>query len=62
VSTVVADTDRRVAFYLETSALVRCYVKNDHLGFAIPYPWQGERHEYLPDFLVPSNCSILSGW
>jgi type III restriction enzyme len=55
VSAVVADTDRweqSAAFYLETSPLVRCYVKNDHLGFAIPYPWQGERHEYLPDFLV----------
>lgn len=55
VSAVVADTDRweqSAAFYLETSPLVRCYVKNDHLGFTVPYAWHGERHEYVPDFLV----------
>lgn len=27
-------------------------MKNDHLGFALPCTWQGERYEYVPDFLV----------
>ena len=55
VSAVVADTEtweQSAAFYLETSTLVRCYVKNDHLGFTIPYLWRDERHDYVPDFLV----------
>jgi type III restriction enzyme len=55
VSAVVADTERweqSAAFYLEASAAVRCYVKNDHLGFTIPYLWHGERHDYVPDFLA----------
>ena len=28
------------------------YVKNDHLGFTIPYVHQGRSHDYIPDFLV----------
>lgn len=55
VSAVVSDTDRweqSAAFYLEKSSLVRTYAKNDHLGFAISYLWHGERHDYLPDFVV----------
>lgn len=55
LNAVVADTVRweeSAAFYLETSPLVRCYVKNERLGFAIPYQWAGEGHEYWPDFLV----------
>jgi len=31
---------------------VAAYVKNDHLGFAIPYTIDAEQHDYLPDFLV----------
>jgi len=31
---------------------VRYYVKNEHLGFAIPYSFDGEEHNYLPDFTV----------
>jgi type III restriction enzyme len=27
-------------------------VKNDHLGFEIPYLYQGVVHKYRPDFLV----------
>lgn len=55
VSAVVADTEKweqSAALEIETSEHIRCFVKNDHLGFAIPYSWQGERHEYVPDFLV----------
>ena len=28
------------------------YVKNDHLGFTIPYVHKGRSHGYVPDFLV----------
>ena len=31
---------------------VAAYVKNDHLGFAIPYVHKGSTHAYVPDFLV----------
>jgi len=55
VSRVVADTDsweQKVAQSLEDMEEVVCYVKNDHLGFTIPYTINGEEHRYLPDFLV----------
>ncbi len=31
---------------------VICYVRNDHLGFTIPYTSNGEEHSYTPDFLA----------
>ena len=31
---------------------MKCYVKNHHLGFTIPYILDGEEHQYLPDFIV----------
>jgi type III restriction enzyme len=31
---------------------VKSYVKNDHLGFTIPYVYKGRSHSYTPDFLV----------
>ncbi|MCZ2821051.1 DEAD/DEAH box helicase family protein [Modestobacter sp. VKM Ac-2977] len=31
---------------------VLSYVKNDHLGFVIPYVHKGRTHSYVPDFLV----------
>jgi type III restriction enzyme len=45
--------ERAVAKTLD-SALpgVAAYVKNDHLGFGIPYVHQGISRLYLPDFLV----------
>jgi type III restriction enzyme len=41
-----------MAQVLETMPQVAAYVKNDHLGFAIPYTIQGRGHDYYPDFLV----------
>ena len=41
-----------VAQILETLPSVAAYVKNDHLGFTIPYAFQGRSRQYLPDFLV----------
>ncbi len=45
--------ERAVATVLDaTLPGVAAYVKNDHLGFGIPYVHQGISRLYLPDFLV----------
>jgi type III restriction enzyme len=38
--------------YCEHSPHVAAYVKNDHLGFTIPYLHEGRSHDYVPDFLL----------
>lgn len=55
VSHVVADTEQweqKGARALEEMPEVIAYVKNERLGFTIPYMLHGESHEYTPDFLV----------
>ncbi|MGH3797617.1 MAG: BPTD_3080 family restriction endonuclease [Pseudonocardiaceae bacterium] len=45
--------ERAVAQALDSALpAVAAYVKNDHLGFGIPYVHQGISRLYLPDFLV----------
>lgn len=41
-----------VSLELERHPEVHSYVKNDHVGFAIPYLHKGRSHDYIPDFLV----------
>jgi len=41
-----------LALECEFSSDVEAYVKNDHLGFAIPYIHKGRTHSYVPDFLL----------
>jgi type III restriction enzyme len=41
-----------LANILENDARVQAYVKNERLGFTIPYVHEGRTHEYVPDFLV----------
>jgi len=55
VSHVVADTghwEQKAARSLEEMPEVIAYVKNERLGFTIPYMLNGESHYYIPDFLV----------
>lgn len=55
VTHVVADTgswEQKMAQTLEDMDEVICYVKNQNLGFAIPYTMEGREHSYLPDFIV----------
>ncbi len=55
VSHVVGDTgvwEQKVAQSLEDMPEVVHYVKNERLGFVIPYNINGEEHEYNPDFIV----------
>jgi type III restriction enzyme len=55
VSHVVADTaswEQKMAQALEDMDEVLRYVKNDHLGFTIPYTLNGEERQYHPDFIA----------
>lgn len=44
--------EQLLAEILENNKNVAAFVKNDHLGFAIPYVYKGRTHSYVPDFLV----------
>lgn len=57
VSHVVADSgwEPRAALGLESMPEVLAYVKNQNLGFTIPYTLAGEEHKYIPDFIVLLN-------
>jgi type III restriction enzyme len=55
ISHVVCDTDsweQKMAQQLEEMDEVESYAKNHNLGFTIPYTYEGEAHQYIPDFLV----------
>ncbi|MBI4457181.1 MAG: DEAD/DEAH box helicase family protein [Acidobacteria bacterium] len=55
VSHVVADTgswEQKLAQALEDMEEVICYVKNQNLGFLIPYTLNGQEHNYIPDFIA----------
>uniref|UniRef100_A0A7C5VVH9 Helicase/UvrB N-terminal domain-containing protein n=1 Tax=Thermomicrobium roseum TaxID=500 RepID=A0A7C5VVH9_THERO len=55
ISHVVLDAptwEHSVAYALERLEEVIAYARNDHLGFAIPYMWLHQQHEYRPDYLV----------
>ena len=55
VSHVVADTsswEQKMASVLEELPEVMSYVKNQGLGFTIPYVLEGDARQYIPDFLV----------
>ena len=55
INYVVADTEsweQKLAQAVEGMDEVLCYARNDHLGFTISYTFNGEEHNYTPDFLV----------
>jgi type III restriction enzyme len=52
---VVADTgkwEQQAAYILDTHPAVASFAKNAGLGFAIPYIYNGQPHDYVPDFIV----------
>ena len=52
---VVPDTQRweqTAAYYIDTHSAVDAFVKNAGLGFGIPYLYNGQMHDYIPDFIV----------
>ena len=54
VSHVALDSDweSKLAQELEDMAEVVAYVKNQGLGFTIPYTFNGVERQYFPDFIV----------
>lgn len=52
---MVADTktwEQSTAYYLDRHESVLSFAKNFNMGFAIPYLQNGEKKDYVPDFLV----------
>jgi type III restriction enzyme len=51
---VVSDSpwEQSAAYHLDKHPRVAAFVKNQALGFTIPYLHAGAGHEYLPDFIV----------
>ena len=54
VNHVVSDSgwEIRLIPKLEEMEEVICYVKNEGLGFSIPYEFEGVERKYIPDFIV----------
>jgi len=67
ISHVVSDTkswEQHMAQVLESMDEVVSYVKNQNLGFTIPYVFEGDSRQYYPDFIAriksPENGQIFS--
>jgi type III restriction enzyme len=63
VNYVVPDTKRweqAAAYYIDKHNAVHSFVKNAGLGFAVPYLYNGQMHDYMPDFIIrlKSNSSF----
>lgn len=58
---VVLDSkwESSAAYHLEAHPLVVAFVKNQGLGFAIPYLHAAGGHEYVPDFLVRIDNGVM---
>jgi type III restriction enzyme len=54
ISHVALDSnwEAKLAQSLEEMDEVICYVKNQSLGFIIPYTLEGQEHGYIPDYLI----------
>ena len=39
-------------YQIEHHPHVAAWVKNDHIGFEVPYSFEGAYHQYRPDFLI----------
>lgn len=62
VNYVVADTkqwEQQAAYIIDRHDAVRAFVKNAGLGFFIPYTHNGQRHDYIPDFIIRLDTEDL---
>jgi type III restriction enzyme len=60
---VVADTKRweqSAAYQIDTHKATEAFVKNEGLGFAIPYFHNGQPHDYMPDFIIRLSSDPLT--
>jgi type III restriction enzyme len=57
INLIVCDGDWEAAAaqILDNHPAVLRYVKNDHLGFEVPYEYAGQEHRYRPDFIAALN-------
>ncbi len=57
INLVVVDSQLEAieAQIINDSTLVKSFVKNDHLHFAIWYLWEGIPRRYYPDFIIEMN-------
>ena len=57
----VNQLEEQTVYVLDTNEFVHSFVKNEQLGFAIPYFLDGEMHEYRPDFIVrlQNNAQLI---
>jgi type III restriction enzyme len=67
ISHVVADTEsweQKMATVLEEMPEVYSYVKNQNLGFTIPYVLEGDEKNYVPDFVakvrIPNQETLVN--
>jgi type III restriction enzyme len=51
--------EQSVAYCLDKHPNVAAFTKNAGLGFAIPYLYNGQMHDYMPDFLVRLKSATL---
>jgi type III restriction enzyme len=61
VNYVVADTARweqQAAYYIDKHPAVRAFVKNSGLGLTIPYLFNGQPHDFTPDFLIRLKVDV----
>lgn len=52
---IVADTaqwEQSSAYIIDTHPITEAFVKNEKLGFTIPYFYNGSDHDYHPDFII----------
>jgi type III restriction enzyme len=58
---MVADTqkwEQSAAFLLDSHPGVKKWVKNDRLGFFIPYRNKGVPAQYVPDFILETDTGL----
>ena len=58
---VVADTktwEQAAAYYIDRDRYVAAFVKNQGLGFTIPYLDDNQFHDYVPDFIIRLNSGV----
>lgn len=55
VNYVVADTakwEQQAAYYIDRHSAVEAFVKNSGMGLTIPYLYNGQPHDFTPDFVI----------
>lgn len=61
INAVVADTakwEQQAAYLIDTHPEVASFVKNAGLGLGVPYSHDGQRHDYVPDFVIRRNDGL----